>query len=119
MSSSSAQTLRQLTIKTGVVKRLYKEEGSYIAEVKEAEERLNRLKAAGADGADIRNAERVVKDTEQMVPRTRKSLQEALQALEDLVAGLASEAEVTGSKEYETAVAVVNEVQAAGVANGV
>lgn len=33
----------------------------------------------------FRLQERVLKDAEQMIPRTRKSLDEALEALEDLV----------------------------------
>ena len=70
-TSANAQQLRQLSIKTGVVRRcartrvawttelmhrLFKEESIYKAEVVDAQARVEKLKADGVDGADIRNA---------------------------------------------------------------
>ncbi|BEI86426.1 hypothetical protein CcaverHIS002_0607130 [Cutaneotrichosporon cavernicola] len=101
------QALRQLKIKTGVVKRLHKEEGIYEDEVTAAQASVEKLKAAGADGADVRQAERIVADSQQMIPRTRKQLEDALVALQDLVAALAEDKAVAGSQEYQDAVAAV------------
>lgn len=56
MPDEISQTLRQLKIKTGVVKRLHKEESSYIQEVEDQQKVVEKLKADGADGADIRAA---------------------------------------------------------------
>ncbi|CAK9784337.1 co-chaperone [Cutaneotrichosporon oleaginosum] len=107
------QALRQLKIKTGVVKRLHKEEGIYADEVTVAQANLEKLKASGADGADIRQAERIVADSQQMIPRTRKQLEEALVALQDLIAALEEDKAVAGSQEYQEAVAAAEAVQAA------
>ncbi|KAK1925331.1 putative Co-chaperone [Papiliotrema laurentii] len=85
--SANAQTLRQLSIKTGVVRRLFKEEQVYKDEAAQQEKVLTKLKESDAEGADIRNA----------------SLEEALTALEDLVTALASEPEVSTSTEYKAA----------------
>ncbi|GMK57376.1 hypothetical protein CspeluHIS016_0402100 [Cutaneotrichosporon spelunceum] len=101
------QALRQLKIKTGVVKRLHKEEGIYADEVATAQANVDKLKAAGADGADVRQAERIVADSQQMIPRTRKQLEEALVALQDLVAVLGDDKAIAGSLEYQDAVAAV------------
>jgi hypothetical protein len=69
MSDSTAQTTRQLKIKTGIVKRyymvpmrladkprLFKEEKTYYQEAEQARKRLQKFKDDEADGADIRNA---------------------------------------------------------------
>ncbi|UOH80930.1 hypothetical protein LQV05_003591 [Cryptococcus neoformans] len=103
MPDETSQTLRQLKIKTGVVKRLHKEESSYIQEVEDQQKVVEKLKADGADGADIRAAERVLKDSEMMVPRTRRSLEEAFQALEDLVNALGSDESIAGTQEFREA----------------
>ncbi|WOO77698.1 Tubulin-folding cofactor A [Vanrija pseudolonga] len=115
---ADAQTLRQLKIKTGVVKRLFKEEALYREEVVAAAAQVDRLKDSGADGADVRNAERVRKDSEQMIPRTRKQLEEGLVALQDLVGALHSDAAVAASQEYKDAFSVVQQVEAAWKGEG-
>ncbi|KAL7423201.1 hypothetical protein Q5752_002501 [Cryptotrichosporon argae] len=118
MSDSSAQAVRQLKIKTGVVRRLFKEETSYESEVTANRARLDKLRTEGADGADIRNAERVVADSEQMVPRTRRALEEAVVVLDDLLDGLKPDADVAASAEYTDAFSLVQQVQAAWKADG-
>ncbi|TXT13289.1 hypothetical protein VHUM_00656 [Vanrija humicola] len=115
---ADAQTLRQLKIKTGVVKRLFKEEQIYRDEVVAAAAQVDKLKAAGADGADIRNAERVQKDSEQMIPRTRKQLEEGLVALQDLVSALQADADVSATQEYQDAAGIVQQVEAAWKGEG-
>lgn len=66
MPDETSQTLRQLKIKTGVVKRLHKEESSYIQEVEDQQKVVEKLKADGADGADIRAAVCEITDWVQM-----------------------------------------------------
>ncbi|ADV21790.1 co-chaperone [Cryptococcus gattii Ru294] len=110
MPDETSQTLRQLKIKTGVVKRLHKEESSYIQEVEDQQKVVEKLKADGADGADIRAAERVLKDSEMMVPRTRRSLEEAFQALEDLNA-VGTEESVASTQEFREAFSQLQQVE--------
>ncbi|WVQ86706.1 hypothetical protein I312_100437 [Cryptococcus bacillisporus CA1280] len=111
MPDETSQTLRQLKIKTGVVKRLHKEESSYIQEVEDQQKVVEKLKADGADGADIRAAERVLKDSEMMVPRTRRSLEEAFQALEDLVNAVGTEESVASTQEFREAFSQLQQVE--------
>ncbi|GFZ45355.1 hypothetical protein JCM24511_03081 [Saitozyma sp. JCM 24511] len=118
MSDSTAQTVRQLKIKTGVVKRLFKEEKTYRVEAEDQRKVLAKLKDEDADGADIRNAERVLKDSEQMIPRTRKSLEDAVLALQDLVDALAAEPSLSETPEYTAAKSQLEEVDAAWKING-
>ncbi|WVQ80547.1 hypothetical protein IAT38_002652 [Cryptococcus sp. DSM 104549] len=113
MSDSTAQSVRQLKIKTGVVKRYHKEEAVYRDEVVSQKKIVEQYKAEGKDGADIRAAERVLKDSEMMVPKTRQALQDAYQALEDLVGALASEEAVANTDEYRQASSQLQEVEAA------
>ncbi|WVQ65933.1 uncharacterized protein L199_004111 [Kwoniella botswanensis] len=113
MSDSSAQSLKQLKIKTGVVKRLHREESIYVQEVVDQKRVIEKLKDNGADGADIRAAERVLRDSEMMIPRTKSQLEEAVQALDDLVTALQSEDSINGSVEYKDAVEQLKQVQAA------
>ncbi|KAI9631879.1 co-chaperone [Dioszegia hungarica] len=118
MSDSTAQTTRQLKIKTGVVKRLFKEERTYYQEAEQARAKLQKMRDEDAEGADIRNAERVVKDSEQMIPRTKKSLDEAVVALEDLVDGMSSDETITATQEYKDAAEQLKVVKQAGTQNG-
>ncbi|WWD04712.1 hypothetical protein V865_002783 [Kwoniella europaea PYCC6329] len=113
MSDSSAQSLKQLKIKTGVVKRLHKEESIYAQEVVDQKRVIEKLKEDGADGADIRAAERVLRDSEMMIPRTKSQLEEAVQALDDLVNALQSEEAISSSAEYKAAVEQLKQVRAA------
>ncbi|ORX40232.1 putative Co-chaperone [Kockovaella imperatae] len=108
--ADTASSLRQLKIKTGVVSRLFKEEQTYRTEAADQEKVLAKLRDSGADGADIRNAERVLKDSEQMIPRTQKSLQEARDGLKDLVDALGTEDSINATDEYKAAVAILDKV---------
>nr|ODO01074.1 co-chaperone [Cryptococcus depauperatus CBS 7855] len=110
-ADDSAGTLRQLKIKTGVVKRLHKEESVYQQEVKAQVAIVEKLKRDGADGADIRAAERVLKESEKMIPITRDSLQEAHQVLKDLNA-VKTDEEISCSQEFGDAFSILQQVEA-------
>uniref|UniRef100_A0A3Q0SI96 Tubulin-specific chaperone A n=1 Tax=Amphilophus citrinellus TaxID=61819 RepID=A0A3Q0SI96_AMPCI len=49
--------IRQIKIKTGIVKRLAKEEIAYITEAKQQEEKIERLKTEAADDYVIKKQE--------------------------------------------------------------
>ncbi|CAK6963563.1 tubulin-specific chaperone A isoform X2 [Scomber scombrus] len=49
--------IRQIKIKTGIVKRLAKEETSYINEAKQQEQKIERLKAEAEDDYVIKKQE--------------------------------------------------------------
>ncbi|KAG8899249.1 hypothetical protein FRC00_001685 [Tulasnella sp. 408] len=83
---SDAQALqKQLRIKSGVVERLIKELAVYQKEEETEVKRVEKLKADGAEGADIRQAEAVLKEAQKMVPDAQTRMSAAVQELRDLV----------------------------------
>lgn len=64
--------IRQLTIKTGVVKRLAKEKTVYEKEVRTERSRLEKFRNDGADEHVLRKQEEVIMECEMMVPDSKK-----------------------------------------------
>ncbi|KAG7257469.1 hypothetical protein CRUP_017413 [Coryphaenoides rupestris] len=89
--------IRDVKIKTGVVKRLAKDELMYIAEVKEQEGRIERLKTKGEDEYVIKKQVEVLQECKMMVPDCRRRLESS----EDLAE----------SKEYVEARGVLDSVE--------
>ncbi|XP_053962221.1 tubulin-specific chaperone A [Anastrepha obliqua] len=100
--------LRQLTIKTGVVKRLTKEKTVCEKEVGIEQKRLERFKSEGADEHVLRKQQEVISECLMMVPDTLHRLKRELEALTKF---LSDEEELKETKEYETATQVVNEAK--------
>ncbi|EFO90660.1 hypothetical protein GCK72_000784 [Caenorhabditis remanei] len=85
---SDADQLKQLKIKTGVVKRLIKEHASYQKQVVKDEEKAEKL-AADATNEDeeyvAKKAKEVVKETVTMVRDAHGRLQKAIVDLQTLI----------------------------------
>lgn len=64
--------LRQLTIKTGVVKRLTKEKSVYEKEVLTERKRFDKFKAEGADDHVLKKQEEVIQECLMMIPDTKR-----------------------------------------------
>ena len=64
--------LRQLTIKSGVLKRLTKEKIVYEREVEQQRTRIEKLKAAGKDDHTMRKEDEVLQESMMMVPDTQR-----------------------------------------------
>lgn len=60
--------LRQLSIKTGVVKRLTKERTVYEKEVQTERKRLDKFKSEGADEHVLKKQEEVIQECLMMLP---------------------------------------------------
>ncbi|KAG9006040.1 hypothetical protein FRB94_001021 [Tulasnella sp. JGI-2019a] len=86
MSTDLKTIQRQLKIKTGVVKRQIKELNLYRQEEAENVQKVEKLKAAAADGADIRHAETVLNEAKKMVPDAQGRTGKAVDDLKDLLA---------------------------------
>ncbi|XP_028319165.1 tubulin-specific chaperone A [Gouania willdenowi] len=65
---------RQIQIKTGIVKRLVKEENSYIKEVKEQEEKIKHLKAEAGDEYFIKKQMEVLQESKMMIRDSHRRL---------------------------------------------
>lgn len=92
--------VRQIKIKTGVVKRLAKEKLSYEKETIQQEERIEKMKADGKDEYDIRKQEEVLGECKVMIPDSLKRLNVAH---EDLTKLLEKEEDLKDSEEYKAA----------------
>ncbi|XP_061822001.1 tubulin-specific chaperone A [Nerophis lumbriciformis] len=100
--------IRQIKIKTGVLKRLIKEEVSYKKEAKQQEEKIEQLKAEAADSYLIKQHTESLKETIMMVPDTRRRLTVAHNDLQQL---LEAEEELAESAEYQEAKDMLDSVK--------
>ncbi|CAO1637238.1 unnamed protein product [Jaminaea pallidilutea] len=112
---------RQLTIKSGVVKRLTKEEQTYVKEAEEQRQRVQRMEAEvpSADEWQLKQQHKVLQDCMQMIPDCRKRLEAAVDDLQDYVEGLdASLAETTEAEGAKSALEAAKASIQATVSNG-
>ncbi|KAG9355069.1 hypothetical protein JZ751_001782 [Albula glossodonta] len=77
--------VRQIKIKTGVVKRLAKEEVLYVKEAKQQEEKIERLKAEGGDEYVIKKQMEVLQESRMMIPDCHRRLAVAHMELSQLL----------------------------------
>uniref|UniRef100_A0A1A7WNI5 Tubulin-specific chaperone A n=1 Tax=Iconisemion striatum TaxID=60296 RepID=A0A1A7WNI5_9TELE len=104
--------VRQIKIKTGIVKRLAKEEVSYIDEAKKQEEKVERLKAEAGDEYVIKKQMEVLQESRMMIPDCHRRLAVAhadlLQLLEE------TEQDLGESEEYNEARNTLDSVKLEG-----
>ncbi|XP_058824322.1 tubulin-specific chaperone A [Topomyia yanbarensis] len=100
--------LRQLTIKTGVVKRLSKEKTVYEKEVVTQRNRIEKLKANGADDHDVRKQEEVLQESMMMVPDCQRRLAKAYEELNEM---LKNEEELKESEQYIAALSILGDAK--------
>lgn len=96
--------LRQLTIKTGVVKRLSKEKTVYEKEVVTQQNRIEKLKTDGSDDHVIRKQEEVLQESMMMVPDCQRRLAKAFEELNEMIK---NEEELKETEQYAAALAVL------------
>ncbi|EST06143.1 Tubulin binding cofactor A [Kalmanozyma brasiliensis GHG001] len=109
--ADSATTKRQLQIKTGVVKRLAKEESSYLTEAQQQEARIQKFVDDGRDEYDVKQQRTVLSDTLKMIPDCRKRLEIAADDLSSYVDGLEDDASITTTDEFIAAKNILTDVQ--------
>ncbi|CAL1289495.1 unnamed protein product [Larinioides sclopetarius] len=99
--------IKQIKIKTGVVKRLAKEKLMYEKEADKEKAKLEKMQASGdADAYIIRKQEEVIKESLMMVPDTMKRYQMAYNELQEI---LDNEQELAETEEYQAAAEVLKE----------
>ncbi|KAI0778639.1 tubulin binding cofactor A [Trametes elegans] len=83
---SDAATLRkQLKIKTGSAKRLYKEHRMYEKEVEQLKVKLDKFVADNAEEWDVKNTRRMIEESSKMITDSATRLGAVMQELRDLV----------------------------------
>ncbi|XP_053679389.1 tubulin-specific chaperone A [Anopheles nili] len=100
--------LRQLTIKTGVVKRLSKEKTVYEKEVVTQQNRIEKLKAAGSDDHVLRKQEEVLQESMMMVPDCQRRLAKAYADLSEMIR---NEEELKETEQYQAAQGVLEDAK--------
>ncbi|KAI9140831.1 putative cofactor A [Paraphysoderma sedebokerense] len=102
-------TTRELKIKTGVVKRLFKELKSYDVEKDKQQARIDKLVHEHADEHDIRKQKEVLDETLQMIPDCKKRLEASYEELSSLMAKHKSDPQIESSEEYKQALQILEE----------
>ncbi|CAM0140150.1 hypothetical protein VKS41_005826 [Umbelopsis sp. WA50703] len=98
-------SLRDLKIKTNVVKRYMKELKSYDVELVNQQERISKLIKSGADDADVRKQKEVLEESVQMIPEVKRRLATAYQELRTLI----TDPQYNGTNELEEAQKVLDD----------
>ncbi|KAI6218631.1 Tubulin-specific chaperone A [Aphelenchoides fujianensis] len=104
---ADAKLLRELTIKTNVVKRLVKEADCYVKEADKQRESIKKMEQNDPDDYMIKKAREQLQETLQMVPLVTQKLQIAKEALREFLdknaEAVAGTAELTTAEEHLTA----------------
>lgn len=102
----ASSSIRELKIKTGIVKRMTKEKASYIKEVEIEKERLVKMKDAGKDEYEVKRQEEVIAESFSMIPHSHKKL---LTAYSDLKEALDAAQFLSEREEYLAAQEVLKD----------
>ncbi|WFD08513.1 hypothetical protein MVES1_003889 [Malassezia vespertilionis] len=116
MSDLAAQK-RQLSIKTGVVKRLSKEVHMYTDECKEQEAAVKKAIDEAQEPWEVRRQEGLLKDSAQMIPDTKRRLQDAVADISTFIRhgapnkqeGLTEDSK--GTEEFKSALQAIENAQ--------
>nr|KAF6491195.1 tubulin folding cofactor A [Molossus molossus] len=100
--------VRQIKIKTGVVKRLAKEKMMYEKEAKQQEEKIEKMKAEDGENYAIKKQAEILQESRMMIPDCQRRLEAAYT---DLLQILESEKELEEAEEYKEARLVLDSVK--------
>ncbi|XP_061192643.1 tubulin-specific chaperone A-like [Saccostrea echinata] len=101
--------VKQIKIKTGVVKRLTKEKVAYEKEVVKTEEKVEKMKAENKDEYEVKKMIEVLQESKMMIPDTLKRLNTAYADLENL---LNKEEDLNETEEYKAGKTALEEAKA-------
>ncbi|XP_066961310.1 tubulin-specific chaperone A [Macrobrachium rosenbergii] len=98
--------IKQLRIKTGVLKRTCKEKISYEKEAEQIQEKIKKMQEEGQDVYYIKKQDQLLQETQTVIPDCQKRLNAAYQDLKALVE---AETELEEAEEYQAAKTAVEE----------
>jgi len=102
--------LRDIKIKTGVVKRLAKEKVSYEKETQKMEEKLEKMRFDDPDDYMIRKQVELVEESRSMVPDCQRRL---IAAWEELHKMMEDDRDLHETAEYQAARVILDETKTA------
>jgi len=100
--------IKQIKIKTGVLKRAGKEKASYRKEADMQKAKIEKMKEEGKDEHDIKKMGEVLQESLMMIPDCHRRLVAAKADMESI---LETEKDLNESEEYIAAQAVVAEAE--------
>ncbi|KAK7801774.1 hypothetical protein U0070_027444 [Myodes glareolus] len=101
--------LRQIKIKTGVVKRLVKEKVMYEKEAKQQEEKkLEKMKTEDGENYAIKKQAEILQESRMMIPDCQHQLEAAYTDLQQI---LDSEKDLEEAEEYKEARVILDSVK--------
>lgn len=100
--------VRQIKIKTGVVKRLVKEKVMYEKEAKQQEEKIEKMKAEDGENYAIKKQAEILQESRMMIPDCQRRLEAAYTDLRQI---LESEKDLEEAEEYKEARIVLDSVK--------
>lgn len=106
--ANDEDVLKDLKVKTNVVKRLRRELEAYRKEEEEENWKLEQLRNSEADTSDIKYQESVVSESSMMVPDTEKRLRDAEDELASLLKSNEENEGVNSSEVYSNAKEALN-----------
>ncbi|OCH90060.1 tubulin binding cofactor A [Obba rivulosa] len=109
-SDPTAALRRQLKIKTGAAKRLSKEHRSYQTEEEDLKRALDKFLADGAEEWDIKNARRMLEETQKMIADSASRLGTTVQELRDTVLAAEKNPALKDAPELAAAQEIIEEV---------
>ncbi|XP_064117580.1 tubulin-specific chaperone A-like [Macrobrachium nipponense] len=98
--------IKQLRIKTGVLKRTCKEKISYEKEAEQIQEKIKKMQEEGQDVYYIKKQDQLLQETQAVILDCQKRLNAAYQ---DLKAFVEAETELEEVEEYQAAKTAVEE----------
>ncbi|XP_051693560.1 tubulin-specific chaperone A isoform X2 [Oryctolagus cuniculus] len=100
--------VRQIKIKTGVVKRLVKEKVMYEKEAKQQEEKIEKMRAEDGENYAIKKQAEILQESRMMIPDCQRRLEAACTDLQQI---LESEKDLEEAEEYKEARLVLDSVK--------
>eukprot|EP00088_Acartia_fossae_P052038 TRINITY_DN5860_c0_g1_i1.p1 TRINITY_DN5860_c0_g1~~TRINITY_DN5860_c0_g1_i1.p1 ORF type:complete len:112 (-),score=44.66 TRINITY_DN5860_c0_g1_i1:706-1041(-) len=100
--------LKQIKVKTGVLKRVGKEKLSYRKEADQQKAKLQKMKDEGKDDYDIKKMNEVMQETLMMIPDCQRRLVTAHADLKNI---LEAEKDLNEAEEYTLALAQIQEAE--------
>ncbi|KAJ3721920.1 tubulin binding cofactor A-domain-containing protein [Lentinula raphanica] len=107
--SEIAALKRQLKIKSGAAKRLLKENGLYRKETEDLQRKHDKMIADGAEEWDLKNAKRLVEESNKMVTDTSDRMGRAVGELRDVVIKARAEPSLAEDEDFVSAEAILEE----------
>ncbi|XP_003812688.1 tubulin-specific chaperone A [Pan paniscus] len=100
--------VRQIKIKTGVVKRLVKEKVMYEKEAKQQQEKIEKMRAEDGENYDIKKQAEILQESRMMIPDCQRRLEAAYLDLQRI---LENEKDLEEAEEYKEARLVLDSVK--------